>query len=73
MFVIWFGIGCDQSWNGIGAGVPNLLSNISFVLKKNTACCFAAAPLYVNLSHISLNVLPKSPAKKDGDVELSNW
>ena len=71
MFVIWFGIGCDQSWKGIGAAVPNLLSVISFILKKNTACCFEVAPLKVNLCHISLNTAPNCPAKNDGDDELS--
>ena len=43
--VIWFGIGCDQSWNGIGAGVPNLLSMISLALMKNTACSLLTPPL----------------------------
>ena len=41
------------------------------MLKKNTACCFAVAPLYVNLCHISLNTAPNCPAKKDGVEELS--
>ena len=71
VFVIWFGIGCDQSWNGIGAAVPNLLSIISFVLKKNTACCLALAPLYVKRCHISLNTAPNCPAKNEGVEELS--
>ncbi len=70
--VIWFWIGCAQSWNGIGLGVPKRLSIISFRLMKYTACFFAVAPPKVNLCHISLNTAPNCPAKKDGEEEASN-
>ena len=42
------------------------------MLKKNTACSFAVAPLYVNLCHISLNTAPNCPAKNEGDYGMAS-